>query len=205
MLKQAKLNKISTALRQNKMAKGAAAIAAMASLFGAPAYAEEAAAAAESDVEVIEVKGIRGTVTRSINEKKNTASIVDAIAAADFGELPGLSISDIIENIPGAAGIRLKGSQNEISIRGLGSNFGYATFNGRTITNGTGSRATNFKKFPSDLVDKVVVYKTQQADLVEGGTSGTIDISSLRAVNHGKNQTVVEPVSYTHLTLPTKA
>ncbi|MBU2869465.1 TonB-dependent receptor [Colwellia sp. E2M01] len=215
-----KLNKISSALRVNKTIKkrGKAALvtSAFLTLLNAAAYAEEApqTVSAESDVavnsnpdddgraievvndsgevEVIEVRGMRGTMTRSLSEKKNNTAIVDAIAAADFGDLPGLSLSDVIENISGASGHRLKGSQNEISIRGLGSYWGYATFNGRTITNAGEGRAVNFKKFPSDLVDKVTIYKSQQANLVEGGTSGTIEVGSVRAVDYGKSKTSVE-------------
>ncbi len=161
--------------------------------FPATAAEEESEKKVDADIEVIEVSGgLRRTMTRSLNEKKNSTAIVDAIAAADFGDLPGLSLSDVIENISGASGHRLKGSQNEISIRGLGSYWGYSTFNGRTITNAGPGRAVNFKKFPSELVDKVVIYKSQQADLVEGGTSGTIDVNSLRAVDYGQAQTTVE-------------
>lgn len=195
-----KLNQISSALRAanriNSKGKTALITTAVLGLLNAPAFAAEtpeteSAKAANDKVEVIEVTGLRGTVTRSLNEKKNNTAIVDAIAAADFGDLPGLSLSDIIENVAGATGHRLKGSQNEVSIRGLGSYWGYSTFNGRTITNAGTGRAVNFKKFPSELVDKVVVYKSQQANLVEGGTSGTIDVASARAVDYGKSQTTV--------------
>ncbi|WP_084631493.1 TonB-dependent receptor [Ferrimonas senticii] len=189
-----KLNRVSRALG---LYRGAGCISVLAPAVWLAALpmtvnAEEVASdVVEDNVEVIEVRGLRGTMTRSLNEKKNNDKIVDAIAASDFGELPGLSISDIIENIPSASGHRLKGSQNEISIRGLGSYWGYSTFNGRTITNAGPGRAVNFKKFPSDLVDKVVIYKSQSADLVEGGTSGTIDISSLRALDYGRDETNV--------------
>ncbi|MGZ9899262.1 hypothetical protein [Shewanella gaetbuli] len=37
-----------------------------------------------------------------------------------------------------------------------------------------------------------MIYKSQQADLVEGGTSGSIDVSSLNAVDFGKDQTTFE-------------
>ena len=202
------LNKISRVLRMNKVRpQGKAAIisSALLAILASPVYSEEAEVAKpkkivstievknkQGEIEVIEVRGMRGTMTRSLNEKKNNSAIVDAIAAADFGDLPGLSLSDVIENISGASAHRLKGSQNEVSIRGLGSYWGYSTFNGRTITNAGPGRAVNFKKFPSDLVDKVVIYKSQQADLVEGGTSGTIDVNSLRAVDYGKSETSVE-------------
>ncbi len=148
--------------------------------------------AASDSIEVISVTGNRATMTRSLNEKKNTTAIVDAIAAADFGDLPGLSLADVIENITGAAGHRLKGSQNEISLRGLGSFLGYSTFNGRTLTNAGPNRAVNLSIFPSELVDKVVIYKSQQADLVEGGVSGLTEITSLRPVAYGRDQTTLE-------------
>ncbi|GAA6171050.1 hypothetical protein NBRC116592_07200 [Colwellia sp. KU-HH00111] len=211
-----KLNKISSVLKVNKSTKqGKAALfsSAMLAIIAAPIYAVEAdvsqiekAKVAQSDlagrsievknkagdIEVIEVRGMRGTMTRSLTEKKHNTAIVDAIAAADFGDLPGLSLSDVIENISGASAHRLKGSQNEVSIRGLGSYWGYSTFNGRTITNAGPGRAVNFKKFPSDLVDKVVIYKSQQANLIEGGTSGTIDVGTARPVDFGKSNTSVE-------------
>lgn len=192
-----RLNKISHVLRQQtSYRKTLLCASTIASLISFPSLAQEQEstqqAKADTEVEVIEVRGLRGTMTRSLNEKKNNTAIVDAVAAADFGELPGLSLSDVIENISGASGHRLKGSQNEISIRGLGSYWGYSTFNGRTITNAGPGRAVNFKKFPSELVDKVVIYKSQQADLVEGGTSGTIDVNSLRAVDYGEDQTTIQ-------------
>ncbi len=191
-----KLNKVSLALRhgggyQRKLMCASTLLTLMA--FPVIAEQETEQKTDAEEIEVIEVRGaIQRTMTRSLSEKKNNTAIVDAIAAADFGELPGLSLSDVIENISGASGHRLKGSQNEISIRGLGSYWGYSTFNGRTITNAGPGRAVNFKKFPSELVDKVVIYKSQQADLVEGGTSGTIDVNSLRAVDYGESESTVQ-------------
>ncbi|ASP47202.1 TonB-dependent receptor [Cognaticolwellia beringensis] len=191
-----KLNKISCVVRkQASYPKQFLCASTLLTLLAFPAVAaeEESEKKVDAEIEVIEVSGgLRRTMTRSLNEKKNSTAIVDAVAAADFGDLPGLSLSDVIENISGASGHRLKGSQNEISIRGLGSYWGYSTFNGRTITNAGPGRAVNFKKFPSELVDKVVIYKSQQADLVEGGTSGTIDVNSLRAVDYGEAQTTVQ-------------
>lgn len=201
-----KLNKVSWAIRQRgSFQRQLLCASTLLTLLAFPATAEQENNQAvenqvttqekvtSEDIEVIEIRGgIQRTMTRSLSEKKNNTAIVDAVAAADFGELPGLSLSDVIENISGASGHRLKGSQNEISIRGLGSYWGYSTFNGRTITNAGPGRAVNFKKFPSELVDKVVIYKSQQADLVEGGTSGTIDVNSLRAVDYGQAQTTVQ-------------
>ncbi len=72
MLNQAKLNKISTALRnKNAIGKSALAATALLSLLGSPAFAaEENNNNAAEEVEVIEVKGMRGTMSRSLNIKK---------------------------------------------------------------------------------------------------------------------------------------
>ncbi|MDO6721254.1 TonB-dependent receptor [Psychrosphaera sp. 1_MG-2023] len=189
-----RLNKISQVLRQHKGYRNNLVLTStLLSLLSLPAFAaDEDKIESAEEIEVIEVQGLRQTMTKSLNRKKNSVAIVDAVVAADFGELPGLSLSDVIENISGASGHRLKGSQNEISIRGLGSYWGYSTFNNRTITNAGPGRAVNFKKFPSELVEGVTIYKSQQADLVEGGTSGTIDVNSLRAVDYGKSQTTIQ-------------
>ncbi|MER2491286.1 TonB-dependent receptor [Catenovulum sediminis] len=169
----------------------------------APAQAQEATDNDEVNEEVtetIQVTGMRATMTRSLSEKKNTVAIVDAMAAADFGELPGLSLSDVIENITSVSGHRGKGSASEMSIRGLGPFLGFATFNQRTVTSAGASRAVNFKKFPSELSDKVVVYKSQQADLIEGGVAGTINVDPLKALDYGKSliQAEIEGVYNSH-------
>ncbi|MGJ8691203.1 MAG: TonB-dependent receptor [Thalassotalea sp.] len=197
MLTKAKLNKISSAIleqKSGKFSKSALAATAFASLMAMPTYAAEAQKTDQvaEEVEVIEVKGMRGTMSRSLNIKKNTAAITDGISAADFGELPGLSVSDVIENITSVSGHRGKGSSSETSIRGMGPFLGYATFNGRTVTSAGYSRAVNFKKFPSELVNDIIVYKSQQADIVEGGVAGTINIDSLRALTYGENVTSIE-------------
>jgi iron complex outermembrane recepter protein len=165
-------------------------------LMAAPAMAQTSAVAtgvqAGEVVEEVAVTGLRATMTRSMDVKRENTAIVDAIAASDFGGLPGLSMSDVIENITSVSGHRGKGSASEMSIRGLGPFLGYGTFNSRTVTSAGFSRAVNYKKFPSDLSDKVVVYKSQQADLIEGGVAGTINIDSLRPLDYGRRKITVE-------------
>ena len=141
-----------------------------------------------NEVGAVVVTGVRATFRNSVQVKRNTTAIVDALAPGEIGEIPALSISEAIETITGAASHRLKGSGSEISIRGLGPFLGFSTFNGREITNGSGDRSVNFQQFPSELVNSVLVYKTQQADLVEGGTSGTVELRSLQPLDYNKRR-----------------
>ena len=56
-------------------------------------------------------------------------------------------------------------------------------FNGREATNGSGDRSVNFSQFPSELMSKLAIYKTQDASLIEGGVAGVIQLETLKPLN----------------------
>lgn len=175
--------------------KKALALAIASSLtIGQLAHAQEAQSVGEDDdvVEVIEVTGIADSYRNAIAEKKNASTIVDALSSTDLGALPDLSVAETLERITGVTGDRFKGNASEISIRGLGPFLGFSTVNGRAISSGSGNRSVAFSQFPSELVNGVVVYKAQQANLLEGGVSGTIDLKTIKPVDYGKERFQVE-------------
>ncbi|HWV59222.1 MAG TPA: TonB-dependent receptor [Sphingopyxis sp.] len=154
-----------------------------------PAMAQDAPAPqAEGEEDAIVVTGIRETIQNSINTKREETAIVDALSADDIGDLPALSVGQAIQTITGATTHREKGDASEIALRGLGPFLSNATFNGRDATNGSGDRSVNFNQFPSELVNNIKIYKTQQASLIEGGVAGTIEIGTLRPLDFGKRR-----------------
>jgi len=50
-------------------------------------------------------------------------------------------------------------------------------------TSGTGDRSVNFSQFPSELMNTVAVYKTQDAALIEGGFAGLIALETLKLLD----------------------
>ncbi|WP_447727402.1 TonB-dependent receptor [Sphingomonas koreensis] len=149
----------------------------------APPPADDPAAEDE-----VVISGIRETMRTSIDVKKRETAIVDALSTDEIGDLPALSVGEAIQTITGATTHREKGGASEIALRGLGPFLSNSTFNGRDATNGSGDRSVNFNQFPSELVNNIKIYKTQQADLVEGGVAGTIDIGTLRPLDFGKRR-----------------
>ena len=171
-----------------------------------PATVVATAAIAQDDdesVDTIVVEGFRKTIQDSIDIKRENTSIVDGLSADDIDGLPALSIAEALENITAVGSQREGSGATEISIRGLGPFLGSTVINGREATNGSGDRSVNFSQFPSELFNKISIYKTQEASLVEGGVAGQISLSTLKPLEYGKRR--IQPVSYTHLTLPTKA
>ncbi len=134
----------------------------------------------ESSVDEVVVTGIRATQRNSIAVKRETATIVDAIVNDEIGSLPDNSIGDTLERITGVTADRFKGNANELSVRGLGPTLSFSTFNGREVSTAGPDRSVAFQQFPSELVNGVLVYKSQQADFLDGGIAGVIDLRSIR-------------------------
>ncbi|WP_448247989.1 TonB-dependent receptor [Thalassotalea agariperforans] len=158
-------------------------------IMGVNAQEVEQKTADDADnVEVITVSGIRESYRSAINNKRGAANIVDSISLKDIGALPDNSVAETLERITGVSADRFKGNASEISIRGLGPFLGMSTINGRAISSGSGNRSVAFSQFPSELVNGVTVYKSQSANLLEGGVSGTIDLGTIRPVDYGKER-----------------
>ncbi|RZJ00861.1 MAG: TonB-dependent receptor [Brevundimonas sp.] len=131
-------------------------------------------------VDDVVVTGSRATQRNSIATKRDSAVIVDAIVNDEIGSLPDNSVGDTLERVTGVTADRFKGNANELSVRGLGPTLSFSTFNGREVSTAGPDRSVAFQQFPSELVNGVLVYKTQQADFAEGGIAGVIDLRSIR-------------------------
>jgi TonB-dependent receptor len=153
---------------------------------------ESAEPVAEDTGDEIVVEGIRATQRTSADTKRQANVIVDALISDEIGATPDQSVGETLERIVGVTADRFKGSASEISVRGLGPFLGFSTLNGREVTSGSGDRAVSFQQFPSELVNGVLVYKSQSADLVEGGTSGVIELRTLRPLDFGKQRLQVD-------------
>jgi len=152
-----------------------------------------ASAQDETAVEdVITVTGSRQVIQDSIDLKRNSTQIVDGLSADEIGDLPALSIGEALENVTGVASHRENGGATEVSIRGLGPYLSSTVVNGRAATNGSGDRSVNFSQFPSELMNKLAVFKTQDASQIEGGVAGQIQLETIRPLDYGKRRFQVE-------------
>ena len=78
---------------------GSASMLAVAAV-AAPAFAQQAANQGNEVQEVV-VTGIRASLQKAIQVKKNSDDIVDAISAEDIGKLPDRNVADALQRIPG--------------------------------------------------------------------------------------------------------
>ena len=139
-------------------------------------------AKADKEIEVIQVTGLRGSLKANINAKRFSDSVVDTISAEDIGKFPDRNVADSLARIPGVTIQRQFGEGSSVSIRGAGAEFTKTTLNGQNVAS-TGwfvlepaKRSFNYELLPSEIVGNLEVYKSSQADIVEGGVGGTVVI-----------------------------
>jgi iron complex outermembrane receptor protein len=134
----------------------------------------------EDDIEVIDVTGFRRSVVDSMNTKRFSSSVVEAISAEDIGKLPDSSIAESIARLPGLTAQRLDGRASRVTIRGFGENESATTFNGREQVSIGDNRGVEFDLYPSEIMSGVTVYKTPNAAIEAEGIAGVIDLQTVK-------------------------
>lgn len=136
----------------------------------------------------ITVKGYTRSIESSIDYQRYSEAIKNVVTASDIGGLPDQSIADALSRLPGVAAERVGGQAEQIDIRGLSGNFIQTTLNGRVLPSTSGTNFTQFDDYPASLINRVEVYKTSQADLIEGGVGGTIAMHTANPLDAPKDQ-----------------
>ncbi len=150
-----------------------------------PAQAQESG---QSSTDEVVVTGTRLVIQDALKIKRQATTVVDGLSADEIGDLPALSIAEALEQITSVGSQREGSGATEVSIRGLGPFLGSTVINGREATNGSGDRSVNFSQFPSELFNKLEVFKTQEASFIEGGVAGQIALSTLKPLEYGKQR-----------------
>jgi TonB-dependent receptor len=186
------------------LAAGVSAI----TLVASPAFAQDdqgasptpADSAAGQDDEAIIVTGVRASLGRAMDIKRESSGVVDAISAEDIGKFPDTNIAESLQRIPGVSINRVNGEGSEVTVRGFGPTFNLVTLNGRQMPTSdvaviggdqnvdfgraTG-RAFDFSNLASEGVRTLEVYKTGRAAIPSGGIGATINVLTQRPLDGG--------------------
>lgn len=143
-------------------------------------------AAADVELQKVEVIGIRHAIATATETKQEQNSIVEAVSSEDLGKLPDLSITESLARLPGLAAQRVDGRAQVIAIRGMSPDFAATLLNGREQVSTGDNRGVEFDQYPAELLDSAVVYKTPDAELIGQGLSGTVDLHTVRPLSFDK-------------------
>lgn len=139
---------------------------------------------ATENADEIVVTGFRASLEKSLETKRLSPVIADVITAEDIGKFPDKNVAESLQRIPGVVINREFGEGERVSLRGTAPNLTKTLLNGHSVATAdwfildqlAATRSFNYLILPSDVVGRLEVYKSPQADLEEGGVGGTINV-----------------------------
>ena len=152
----------------------------MAALTAVPAYADDS-------METIVVTGIRGSLQRNMDIKRDSLGLVDAITMEDIGKFPDANLAQALMRIPGVTTSITSNATNNgqstttgqgttITVRGFGPQFNETLFDGRVVPSGIGGRSFDFSGLSADMVSRLDVLKSPDAAMSSGAIGATINV-----------------------------
>ncbi|MCX2795427.1 TonB-dependent receptor [Microbulbifer thermotolerans] len=149
-------------------------------------------------LEEVTVTGIRASLQRSMDIKRDASGVVDAISSEDIGKFPDTNLAESLQRITGVSINRVNGEGSEITVRGFTGSYNMVTLNGRTLpggiaygggsgaggTRGGGTRAFDFANLASESVSSVQVYKTSRSAITSGGIGATVNIDTAKPLDN---------------------
>jgi TonB-dependent receptor len=136
--------------------------------------------------EVIVEGGIRASLKKSMDLKRDTVGVADAISAEDMGKFPDSNLAEALQRITGVSIDRSRGEGSKVTVRGFGPDYNLVTLNGRQMPTHAGTgRSFDFGDLASEGVASVVVSKTGDASAPSGGIGSLINIVSTKPLEAG--------------------
>jgi iron complex outermembrane receptor protein len=136
-------------------------------------------------LEEVVVYGVKSSLETAQDLKRDSSVVQDVITASDIGALPDKSVVEALQRVPGVTIERFEASNDpdhfsveggNVTVRGLNRVRG--EINGRDGFSATGDGGLNYSDIPPEMVGAVIVKKSQSANSIEGGISGTINIAT---------------------------
>lgn len=172
-----------TRARRGRRSALLASIATVAVLATGPSVLAQDAETEEALEEII-VTGIRGSLRRAMDVKRDASSIVDAISAEDIGKFPDQNVAESLQRISGVSIDRSGGEGQFVTVRGFGPEFNTVLVNGRTMATENQGREFSFDTLAAELISGASVYKSPTASLQEGGIGSTINVKTARPMDY---------------------
>ncbi len=182
-------------------------------------FGDQAAARTAAELDEVVVSGIRFSLEKSLDAKRAADTVVEVITAEDIAKMPDQNVADSLARVPGvttsSAGANEGGfdENDRVSMRGTNPSLTQTLLNGHNVAAGDWfvlnqvqqvGRSVSYTLLPSELVGQIVVRKSSQASLVEGGVAGSVDIISRRPLDFPEPMTLHASLGAVYAELPSE-
>ena len=174
--------------------------------------AQKAQKAQAQQMDTVTVVGIRASLQKSLEVKRDFSANVEVITAEDVGKMPDKNLADSLQRLAGVAVRTDYDEAEKVSIRGTNPDMSLILFNGHTVSGGdwyvadqgSSSRSTSLSLMPSSVLNQALVYKSSQANIADGGLAGTINVTTRKPLDAKSSFGGVVSLGGVYATLPDK-
>jgi TonB-dependent receptor len=130
-----------------------------------------------TELEEVVVTGMRASLEKSLQIKRDAPVVLDSINAEELGRFPDADVADSLEHLPGITISRTTGGEGiTVNVRGLGPQYNITTLNNRILATDDDGRDLAFDVLPSEVISGADVLKSPQASALEGSIGGTVNL-----------------------------
>lgn len=144
-----------------------------------------------STVDEVIVTGIRESLKKSIEVKRDANAIIDVITADGVGKFPDRNVAEALAHVPGVSVDHQFGEGERVAIHGTDPALNRVFVDGHAIASADwggnpsdrSSRSFNYSLLAPEIVARAEVFKTPEARIDEGSLGGTVIIHTRRPLD----------------------
>lgn len=155
------------------------------------------------DLSRMTVVGIRASLAKSLDTKRNNDSISEAITAEDIGKLANTNVAEAIAQIPGVTLDRRFGQGERVSIDGTDPSLNLSFLDGHPVAQSIWlygeqpNRGFDYTQLSPEILGRLEIFKSPEARLIEGSLGGTILMHTRQPLDIEKT-TIAGSVGYNY-------
>lgn len=139
-------------------------------------------------LETVIVVGRRAAIQSAAALERGADGLVAVVTSDDIGNFGDPTVAESLQRIPGLSINREGGEGQQVSIRGLPTEFATVTLDGvRLGSSDAGINSTNLDFFSADNLSQIEVSKTLIAEMDADAIAGSVDLKTISALSRGEN------------------
>ena len=125
------------------------------------------------------VAGEREGAAAAVTAQRNAANVKNVVAMDSYGNLPNMSVGEVVMHLPGIAGdLTDEGLASHFNIRGMSSALNTVTMDGSLLPSIYSHRDLELQSITATMFDRLEVIKGQTPDKGVDSLGGSIDLKT---------------------------
>jgi len=173
--------------------------AAIVSCLAFPALAQQS----PQDLDTVTVVGIRASLEKSLDTKRNNVTVSEAITAEDIGKFPSTNVAEAFSQIPGVTLDRRFGQGERVSIDGTDPSLNLSFLDGHPVAQAIWlygeqpNRGFDYTLLSPQILGRAEIIKSSEARLTEGSLGGTVLMHTRQPLDLKQNE-VAASIGYSY-------